>query len=100
ERLLAAALAIERELGRVRSFPNAPRSIDIDLLSWGGVAVDSPTLTLPHPRLHQRAFVLVPLAEVAPEWRHPLLNLTAVELLARLDDPERVEHAGNLPEPT
>jgi 2-amino-4-hydroxy-6-hydroxymethyldihydropteridine diphosphokinase len=95
--LLGEALRIERELGRARTFRNAPRSIDIDLISWSGPPVETPELVLPHPRLHQRAFVLVPLAEVAPSWRHPLLGSTASELLAALGDAGRIERVGELP---
>lgn len=96
ERLLGEALRIERELGRVRTFPNAPRTIDIDLLASGDTVVDSARLTLPHPRLHERPFVLAPLAEVFPDWRHPTLELTAAEMLERLPQRARVERVGEL----
>lgn len=65
--LLAALLHIETENGRLRPYPNAPRTLDLDLLLHGDACLDTPTLTVPHPRLHLRAFVLVPLADVAPE---------------------------------
>ena len=73
ERLLDALLRIEREHGRVRppGQRNAPRTLDLDLLWIDGVRMTRPALTLPHPRLHARAFVLVPLAEIAPQWRLP-----------------------------
>jgi 2-amino-4-hydroxy-6-hydroxymethyldihydropteridine diphosphokinase len=64
--LLAQLQQIERGLGRVRSFPNAPRTIDLDLLLYGTEILDTPGLTLPHPRMHERAFVLVPLLELDP----------------------------------
>ena len=64
--LLAALQSIESQQGRERPYGNAPRTLDLDLLLHGEVALASPELTLPHPRLHQRAFVLVPLAEIAP----------------------------------
>lgn len=96
-RLLSVAHLIERALGRTRTFPNAPRTIDIDILDYGGLMLDTPELILPHPRLHQRAFVLVPLAEIAPEWRHPVFGKTAAELLAEAGPLERIERVGSLP---
>ena len=65
--LLRALQALENQAGRVRPYPNAPRTLDLDLLLYGDAQIDSPALTLPHPRMAQRAFVLRPLAEVAPE---------------------------------
>ena len=67
ERLLAELQAIEARHGRRRSFPNAPRTLDLDLLLFGGTRIATPTLTVPHPRMHERAFVLKPLLEIAPE---------------------------------
>jgi 2-amino-4-hydroxy-6-hydroxymethyldihydropteridine diphosphokinase len=95
--LLARLHAVEEAMGRRRSFRNAPRVIDLDLLACGDRVVDTPELLLPHPRLAERAFVLVPLAEVAPEWRHPLLGRTARELLAVAGALERIERWGRLP---
>jgi 2-amino-4-hydroxy-6-hydroxymethyldihydropteridine diphosphokinase len=95
--LLDAALAVERELGRVRSIANAPRTMDVDLLACGGLVVSTPRLTLPHPRMADRAFVLLPLAEAAPDWRHPLLGATARELLFRAGTLERAVCWGALP---
>lgn len=66
--LLDALLAIERERGRVRTVPNGPRTLDLDLLAYGDVQLNEPSLTLPHPRMHERAFVIVPLAEIAPDF--------------------------------
>lgn len=65
--LLAHLLDIERRHGRIREFPNAPRTLDLDIAVYGDRCIDSPTLTVPHPRMHERAFVLLPLSEIAPE---------------------------------
>jgi 2-amino-4-hydroxy-6-hydroxymethyldihydropteridine diphosphokinase len=65
--LLEALLAIEHQHGRVREFTNAPRTLDLDVLLYGDEAVTEPGLTIPHPRMHERAFVMVPLAEIAPD---------------------------------
>lgn len=97
EGVLAHLHAVEEAMGRVRSFRDAPRTIDLDLLAYGDVALDGPGLVVPHPRMTQRAFVLVPLAEVAPEWRHPVLGRTARELLRRAGALERIERWGELP---
>jgi 2-amino-4-hydroxy-6-hydroxymethyldihydropteridine diphosphokinase len=64
--LLDAVLAIEHRHGRERTFPNAPRTLDLDIILYGDLTVQGPGLTIPHPRMHERAFVLVPLAEIAP----------------------------------
>lgn len=95
--LLRAARAVEENLGRRRTFANAPRTIDIDLLAYGDWVMRTANLTLPHPRLHLRGFVLHPLAEVAPEWVHPVLRRTARELLSQANSLERVERVGALP---
>ena len=67
ERLLAELQELEARHGRKRSFPNAPRTLDLDVLLFGDLTLDSPTLKIPHPRMHERAFVLKPLLEIAPE---------------------------------
>jgi 2-amino-4-hydroxy-6-hydroxymethyldihydropteridine diphosphokinase len=82
--LLRRLMALENSFGRVRSIPNAARTLDLDLLDHNGRLRDTPTLSLPHPRMHQRRFVLEPLCEIAPGWRHPRLGLTATELRDRL----------------
>jgi 2-amino-4-hydroxy-6-hydroxymethyldihydropteridine diphosphokinase len=86
--LLRGLLAIERELGRDRRRGplKGPRTLDLDLLVMGDYIVDSEDLSLPHPGLAQRRFVLAPLAEIAPELRHPETNQTVPELLALLPD--------------
>ncbi len=86
ERLLEACLATEREMGRVRAERNGPRTIDVDVLLFGNERRDSPGLIIPHPRLHERRFVLAPLAEIAPALVHPVLGLAVWELLARCPD--------------
>jgi 2-amino-4-hydroxy-6-hydroxymethyldihydropteridine diphosphokinase len=76
----------ETGLGRVRSRKNAPRTLDLDLLAYRDVILEGPHLTLPHPRLAQRRFVLEPLVEIAPDWRHPVTGLTPGQMLAALRD--------------
>ncbi len=83
ERTLAILAALELEFGRVRGERNEARTLDLDLIAHGRLIWDSVTLQLPHPRAHQRRFVMGPLAEIAPDWTHPTLNLTARALSAR-----------------
>jgi len=80
DHLLSALLAIEQAMGRHRIQPKGPRKIDIDILLFDETCVDTATLTIPHPAMHKRRFVLEPLAEIAPEARHPVLNKTVREL--------------------
>jgi 2-amino-4-hydroxy-6-hydroxymethyldihydropteridine diphosphokinase len=83
--LLALLHRIEARFGRVRGVPNAARSLDLDLLAYGDRVMSDPAgPILPHPRLHERAFVLLPLRDVAPGWRHPLLGRTVEEMIAAL----------------
>ena len=84
--VLARLLRVEYALGRRRDSPRAARTIDLDLLLYGDVTSETEFLTLPHPRLHQRRFVLAPLAELAPDRRHPTLGQSFAELLAGLAD--------------
>jgi 2-amino-4-hydroxy-6-hydroxymethyldihydropteridine diphosphokinase len=84
QEILARLLAIETELGRIRGKRWEPRLIDLDLLLYGTVQIDEPGLTLPHPRLHERRFVLQPLAKIAPKLVHPTLGKTMQALLDEL----------------
>ena len=90
--LLHTLKRIEREMGRnpPAGAQPAARSIDLDILAYEQLVTDSPELTLPHPRLAERRFVLAPLREVAPEWRHPVTRLSVTEMLAALRDPAAV----------
>jgi 2-amino-4-hydroxy-6-hydroxymethyldihydropteridine diphosphokinase len=89
--LLQALLAIERAMGRRREAPWGPRIIDLDLLLYGQEIIGGPGLVVPHPALHQRRFVLVPLHEIAPYVIHPAFGVSIRGLLDRLDDDHRVE---------
>jgi 2-amino-4-hydroxy-6-hydroxymethyldihydropteridine diphosphokinase len=79
--LLTRIGKIERALGRVRTVPNGPRTIDIDILLYANAVVRTPRLEIPHPRMHERRFVLAPLADLAPALRHPVLRQTVRQLL-------------------
>ena len=80
--VLAQLLALERCFGRERSEPNAPRTLDLDLIAYGRQVLEGPDLVLPHPRAAERRFVMGPLAEIAPDWRHPVSGKTAQVLAA------------------
>jgi 2-amino-4-hydroxy-6-hydroxymethyldihydropteridine diphosphokinase len=84
EALLRDLQALEAEFGRVRGVPNAARTLDLDLIDLNGMVRATPDPVLPHPRAHLRAFVLRPLAELAPDWVHPVFGRSAAALLADL----------------
>jgi 2-amino-4-hydroxy-6-hydroxymethyldihydropteridine diphosphokinase len=81
--LMTAILGIEASFGRERTEPNAPRTLDVDLIAYGRRVIDLPGLVVPHPRAHERLFVMGPLAEIAPDWVHPVLGETAAVLAER-----------------
>ena len=85
EQLLQYLKELETELGREQSFHWGPRLIDLDILFYDDLVLDSPPLIIPHPRLHERAFVLVPLMDIAPELIHPVIKKSVSELLAEVD---------------
>lgn len=86
--LMDRLLAVEAEFGRHRSERNAPRILDLDLLAYGDMVLDgdppADNLVVPHPRLHERAFALLPIRDLAPGWRHPVLGRTVEDLIAGL----------------
>jgi 2-amino-4-hydroxy-6-hydroxymethyldihydropteridine diphosphokinase len=97
--ILIALLGYESLLGRVRNERWSSRTVDLDLLFVGGQVISSPNLTLPHPELQNRDFVLVPLLEVAPAWWHPILRATASELLQVLQNGRNQTYVREVLEP-
>ena len=92
--LLSAVKRIEKRLGRRDRGVNGPREIDVDILDFGGMVRRGPDPILPHPRMSERRFVLAPLAEIAPAWRHPSTGESAEELLAALPAKPRARRMG------
>lgn len=97
EHLLAICQETERSLGRDPVLRNVSRPIDLDMLFYGQRVIETPRLTIPHPRLHQRRFVLVPMTELAPDWIHPQYEQTMQALLDRLTDTRRVHKLDVVP---
>jgi 2-amino-4-hydroxy-6-hydroxymethyldihydropteridine diphosphokinase len=92
--LLSLVQEIERRVGRTPTFRDGPREIDVDILDLGGLVRRRPNPVLPHPRLSSRRFVLEPLAEIAPDWTHPVSGRTARELLEGLPERPSVRRIG------
>jgi 2-amino-4-hydroxy-6-hydroxymethyldihydropteridine diphosphokinase len=88
--LLERLLEIEMEMGRRREIPMGPRTIDLDLLMWGGKVIKEEGLEIPHPRMHERRFVLVPMCEIAPGVIHPVIGHPMAEILERSEAREKV----------
>ena len=84
--LLRALKSIEQTIGRTETFRWGPRVIDLDILIYNYLILDDPDLVIPHRHMHERGFVLMPLAEIAPDLRHPAMGISIVELLERLEE--------------
>jgi 2-amino-4-hydroxy-6-hydroxymethyldihydropteridine diphosphokinase len=90
---LAALHRIESQFGRVRGVRNGARVLDMDLLDFAGERAQNPSLTLPHPRMHERAFVLLPLRELCPDWTHPVTGVSIDDLIAQLPSCQKIRLA-------
>jgi 2-amino-4-hydroxy-6-hydroxymethyldihydropteridine diphosphokinase len=93
--LMTSILNLEEAMGRRRVQKKGPRTIDIDILLFGDTILNSPEITVPHPAMHERRFVLEPLAEIAPNVRHPILNKTILELRDALPPGQTVRKLNN-----
>lgn len=89
--VLTELLEIEQFFGRERSVPDAPRTLDLDILAFGDAVIEREHLTVPHPRLHERAFALLPMVDVAPDWQHPTLRRNIADLATSLDGDQGIE---------
>lgn len=89
--LLGVLKSIERDFGRVEAVRNAPRVIDLDILSYHAETVEEEACIIPHPRLHERAFVLYPLREIAPEWVHPVMGQSVEQMIAALPEGQEIK---------
>lgn len=94
--LLSLIKGIEAALGRVPSFPNAPRPIDVDILFYGGLVVETPELNIPHPRIEERAFVLIPLSQIDSALLHPISGKRISDLVAEVQGKDGVKKIGEL----
>jgi len=89
--LLNTLLKVENSFGRTREKKNEPRVIDLDLLTYNDLVIDSKLLVMPHPRMHKRRFVLDPLIDIAPEWVHPILKINAIELRKKIKNQQNIK---------
>ncbi|MCB9983179.1 MAG: 2-amino-4-hydroxy-6-hydroxymethyldihydropteridine diphosphokinase [Rhodospirillales bacterium] len=91
EALMGVLQGIENDFGRVRGERNAPRLLDLDVLIYDDLVITDETCQVPHPRMDQRAFVLKPLEEIAPDWIHPVLGLSVADLIATMPEGQEIE---------
>ena len=96
QKLLELAQGVERDLGRIPTFRYGPRTMDVDILLYGDEVIETPELQIPHPRFSERAFALVPLAEIAPGLVHPALGKSVAELVEEVSGKEKVVMLGPL----